>query len=66
MQILNIKQDTTTIRSSEYPPLQDLADALYWQSKGDSTKMNAYIQKCDDVKVKYPKPSSSGGNGNNG
>ena len=42
-------------RQSEYPPLTDLADALYHQSKGDETKMTAYLAKCEAVKQKYPK-----------
>ncbi len=42
-------------RQPEYPPLQDLADALYWQSKGDNTKMEAYLAACEAVKQKYPK-----------
>jgi hypothetical protein len=42
-------------RQEEYPPLADLADALYWQSRGDDTKMMAYIAACDAVKQKYPK-----------
>lgn len=43
-------------RSLLYPPLTDLADALYWNSKGDNTKLNAYYAACDAVKTKYPKP----------
>ena len=42
-------------RASEYPPLADLADALYHQSKGDETKLTAYLAKCEAVKQKYPK-----------
>ncbi len=42
-------------RATEYPPLQDLADALYWQSKGDNSKMEAYVAACEAVKEKYPK-----------
>ena len=42
-------------RQPEYPPLTDLADALYHQSKGDETKMTAYLAKCETVKQKYPK-----------
>jgi hypothetical protein len=42
-------------RKSEYPPLTDLADALYHQSKGDETKLTAYLAKCEAVKQKYPK-----------
>ncbi len=44
-------------RQAEYPPLTDLADALYHQSKGDETKLTAYLAKCEAVKTKYPKPS---------
>jgi len=44
-------------RAPEYPPLTDLADALYHQSKGDETKLTAYLAKCEAVKTKYPKPS---------
>lgn len=42
-------------RSSAYPPLANLADALYHQSKGDDTKMEAYLAACEAVKQKYPK-----------
>ena len=42
-------------RAPEYPPLTDLADALYHQSKGDETKLTAYLAKCEAVKQKYPK-----------
>lgn len=45
------------LRSPEYPPLTDLADAMYWASKGDDTKLNAYYAKCEEVKAKYPKVS---------
>ena len=40
----------------EYPPMTDLADALYWQSKGDESKMTAYLAAVEAVKLKYPKP----------
>lgn len=43
------------LRKSEYPDLTDFADAYYWAQKGDNTKMNEYITKCDNVKEKYPK-----------
>lgn len=43
-------------RQAEYPPLADFADAYYWAQNGDNTKMTAYIEKCDEVKSKYPKP----------
>jgi hypothetical protein len=44
-------------RAREYPDLRVLADALYWQGKGDSTKMNEYLSACEAVKNKYPKQS---------
>jgi hypothetical protein len=42
-------------RRYEYPPLTDLADALYWQAQGDDSKMNAYLEAVDTIKKKYPK-----------
>ena len=29
-------------RKPLYPPLEDFADAMYWNSKGDSSKLTAY------------------------
>ena len=43
------------LRAEEYPPLADLADAIYWQSQGDNSKMTAYLAAVDAVKQKYPK-----------
>jgi hypothetical protein len=42
-------------RQPEYPPLADLADALYWQAQGDESKMTAYLAAVQAVKDKYPK-----------
>ncbi len=42
-------------RQPEYPPITDLADALYWQSQGDDSKLTEYYQKVAAVKNKYPK-----------
>ena len=42
-------------RKGEYPPLEDFADAMYWNSKGDDTKLTAYYAACEAVKTKYPK-----------
>lgn len=44
------------LRAPEYPPKEDFIDAYYWAQRGDNTKMNEYLEKCDDVKIKYPKP----------
>jgi len=40
-----------------YPPLTDFIDAMYWNSKGDSTKLEAYYAACEKVKTDNPKPS---------
>tara|TARA_Y100000401_G_scaffold115366_1_gene118965 strand:- start:564 stop:854 length:291 start_codon:yes stop_codon:yes gene_type:complete len=47
-------QDT---RRPLYPSLKDFADAMYWNSKGDSTKLEAYYAACEKVKTDNPKPS---------
>lgn len=51
-----IAPDYATLRRMAYPPLQDLADALYWQSNGDSSKLDAYLSNVALVKSIYPKP----------
>ena len=51
------KLDYQTKRMKEYPSLRDLADALYWNSKGDSSKLTAYYEACEKVKTDNPKPS---------
>ena len=42
-------------RVEEYPPLSEFVDAMYWQTKGDNTKMTAYLAAVDAVKAKHPK-----------
>ena len=44
-------------RAPEYPDLKQLADGLYWASRGDSTKLDEYYAACEAVKAKYPKPA---------
>lgn len=44
-------------RQPLYPPLTDFADAMYWNSKGDSSKLTAYYAACEKVKTDNPKPS---------
>jgi len=53
---INHVSDYVAKRVKEYPPLTDYADAVYWDSKGDPTKMIAYLAKVEEVKAKYPKP----------
>jgi len=48
-------KDYARKRVFEYPSLADFADAYYWAQNGDDTKMTAYIEKCAEVKQKYPK-----------
>jgi hypothetical protein len=43
------------LRAPEYPPITDYLDACYWASKGDTTKLDEYYSKCEEVKLKYPK-----------
>jgi hypothetical protein len=49
--------DYTQHRIKEYPPLTQLADALYWQQQGDNSKMQQYLAAVQAVKDKYPKPA---------
>jgi hypothetical protein len=42
-------------RRKKYPPLEDLADALYWQAEGDNSKMTEYLAAVCAVKEQYPK-----------
>jgi len=44
-------------RQPLYPSYADFADAMYWNSKGDSTKLEAYYAACEKVKTDNPKPS---------
>ena len=46
-----------SVRQPLYPSLGDFADAMYWNSKGDSTKLTAYYAACEKVKTDNPKPS---------
>ena len=49
---LNYQKD----RQPLYPSLGDFADAMYWNSKGDSSKLTAYYAACEKVKTDHPKP----------
>lgn len=45
-----------SLRSKEYPSVKDFADAMFWASQGDDTKLQEYYAACQAVKDKYPKP----------
>jgi hypothetical protein len=51
--------DVITRRGADYPPLEDLADALYWRARGDASKWNSYIAAIDAIKAKYPTGATS-------
>jgi len=42
------------LRAPEYPDFKEYLDGLV---KGDTDQMQAYIDKCNEIKAKYPKPS---------
>lgn len=42
-------------RRLEYPPMSEYLDAVYWQNRGDDSKMTAYLEAVEAVKLKYPK-----------
>jgi len=44
-----------TERLHKYPSLSEFADAMYWASKGDQTKLVDYYAACEAVKISYPK-----------
>ena len=41
-------------RAVEYPPMADYLDGIV---KGDQAQVQAYIDACLAVKLKYPKPT---------
>jgi hypothetical protein len=43
-------------RAAEYPSMADYLDGIV---KGDTAQVQAYIDACLAVKVKYPKPDAS-------
>ena len=53
-----IKGDYSTRRRGEYPPLEDLADAMFHAKNGDQSKLETYMQRVAAVKAKFPKPAA--------
>jgi hypothetical protein len=49
--------DYRVARQLRYPPIEDLADALYHQSRGNDEPMERYLAKCEAVKKSCPKPA---------
>jgi hypothetical protein len=63
IEITDLSQDPTFLlqqchsnRRKEYPPLSEFADAFVKMQSGDNTAMYSYIDKCQQVKSKFPKP----------
>lgn len=48
-------EDVAQLRRAAYPPLEDLADAMFWASRGDPSKLASYHAKIAAVKAMYPK-----------
>lgn len=42
-------------RRLEYPPVEEFADAYYWATQGDTSKMDVYLAKITSVKQANPK-----------
>jgi hypothetical protein len=47
--------DHAELRRVEYPPVEEFADAFYWNQRGDTARMDAYLAKIDAVKERFPK-----------
>lgn len=47
--------DVAQLRRQAYPPLEDLADALYHQAKGNPAPMQQYLAQVEAVKARFPK-----------
>lgn len=50
---LAAKEEYKKLRAAEYPDFRDYLDAIV---KGDNEQLQAYIDACQAVKTKYPKP----------
>ena len=49
-----LKQEYRRLRAAEYPPMADYLDGIV---KNDQEQIQKYIDACQAVKDKYPKPS---------
>lgn len=52
----SIDNEYKLLRSREYPTVKEFADAMFWASQGDDSKLQEYYAACQAVKDKYPKP----------
>jgi hypothetical protein len=51
-------EDYRRKRTLEYPQISEFIDAYYWEKRGDSSKMEIYLEKIDNIKNKYPSSKS--------
>lgn len=49
-----LSKEYQRLRAAEYPPMTDYLDGIV---KNDQEQIQAYIDACQAVKNKYPKPS---------
>lgn len=55
LQIVTREHSYRARRRLTYPALTDLADALYWQARGQNAPMQAWLAACDAVKTNHPR-----------
>ena len=55
MKSLQIPGGSRRARTLKSPPLQEFADAYYWQQRGDPKPMQDYLAKIDEIKQRHPK-----------
>ena len=51
----NLKDQYKSKRKREYPPVEDYLDAIV---KDDDVQKQKYIDDCNAVKIKFPKPTA--------
>ena len=49
-----VSKEYQRLRSREYPDFKEYLDGIV---KGDNAQVQAYIDKCNEIKAKYPKPA---------
>lgn len=44
-------------RAEHYPGWQELADAIYWERRGNPKPMEDWLKRVDETKARFPKPA---------
>lgn len=55
-QKITLRPDYRATRARRYPDLSEFADAVYWAERGDRSKLDEWLARCDAVKATVPKP----------